>query len=69
MKALELSHQMQDLKIPGSSKRVWMMRQAELTLGRHIALAQRLPGEYAEKLVEFQRHVTKLRKLHMRSHI
>jgi hypothetical protein len=42
-----------------------MMRHAGLTLRRCTNLAQSLPGEYAEELVEFQRYVKKLRKQHM----
>jgi hypothetical protein len=47
-----------------------MRREAGLTLWQHMALIERLPGEYAEKLIEFQRHVIKLRKqqMHMLHH-
>jgi hypothetical protein len=38
-----------------------MIRQAWLTLQQHTTLPQRLPGECAEKQVEFQKHVIKLR--------
>jgi hypothetical protein len=41
-----------------------MMRRAELALRRRTTLAQRLPGGYSQKLLEFQRHVIKLRKHH-----
>jgi hypothetical protein len=42
-----------------------MMRLAGLALRRRTTLAQRLPGEYSQKLLEFQRHVIKLRKQHL----
>jgi hypothetical protein len=41
-----------------------MMRQAGLDLRRRTTLEQRLPGEYSQKQLEFQRHVIKLRKQH-----
>jgi hypothetical protein len=47
-----------------------LMRRAWLTLRQHTTLAQRLYVEYAEKQVEFQRHVMKLRKhVYMPDHI
>jgi hypothetical protein len=44
---------------------VLMMAQAGLTLQQHTNPTPRLTGEYAEKLVQFQMHVSKLRNQHM----
>jgi hypothetical protein len=68
-KALELSREMPTLTNTGKFKAstswcVRMMRQAGLALWRQTTLAHRLPGEYSQKLLEFQRHVIKLRKQH-----
>jgi hypothetical protein len=41
-----------------------MMRRAGLALWGQTFLTQRLPGEYSQKLLEYQRHVIKLRKQH-----
>jgi hypothetical protein len=47
-----------------------MIRQAGLTLWQCTALTYRLPGEYFEKMVKFQRDLIKLRKqyMHMLGH-
>jgi hypothetical protein len=68
-KALELSREMPTPSNTGKFKAstgwcVRMMRRAGLFLQRRTTLAQRLPGEYSQKLLEFQRHVIKLRKQH-----
>ena len=41
-----------------------MMRRKGLTLRRRTSLAQRLPSDFEEKLLSFQRYVLKLRKTH-----
>lgn len=43
---------------------VRMMRRCGLSLRRRTSLAQRLPKDFEEKLVAFQRHVIALRKSH-----
>jgi hypothetical protein len=68
-KALELSREMLTPANTGKFKDstgwcVRIMRRAGLALRRRTTLAQRLPGEYSQKLLEFQRHVIKLRKQH-----
>jgi hypothetical protein len=68
-KALELPHEMPMPTNTGKFKAstgwcVRMMRQIGLALRCCTTLAQRLPGEYSQKLLEFQWHVIKLRKQH-----
>lgn len=43
---------------------VRMMRRSGLALRRRTSLAQRLPSDFNEKLLEFQRYVIRLRKQH-----
>jgi hypothetical protein len=69
-KALELSREMPTPantdKFKASSG--WcdrMTRWAGLALRRRTTLAQRLPGEYSQKLLLFHWHVIKLRKQHL----
>jgi hypothetical protein len=75
-KALELSREMPMPANTGKFKassgwNVHKMRQAGQALRCQTTLAQRLPGEYSQKLLEFQWNVIKLRKQHsyMLSHI
>jgi hypothetical protein len=68
-KVLELSHEMPTAANNGKFKAstgwcVHMMRWAGLALQCRTTLVQRLPGEYSQKLLEFQWHVIKLRKQH-----
>lgn len=66
MKAVELCREM---GIAGfKASKGWcsrMMKRAGLSLRRRTTLAQKLPAEYSEKLLEFQRYVINLRKEHM----
>lgn len=41
-----------------------MMRRCGLSLRRRTTIAQKLSSNYTEKLIEFQKHVIKMRKLH-----
>ena len=66
MKAIELSRNIPNMpKFKASTGWcVRMMRRAGLTLRRRTSLAQKLPAEYSDKLLQFQRHVIALRKEH-----
>uniref|UniRef100_A0A8C9ZJZ3 Pogo transposable element derived with KRAB domain n=1 Tax=Sander lucioperca TaxID=283035 RepID=A0A8C9ZJZ3_SANLU len=67
LRALELA---KELNIPTNEFKAgtgWctrMMRRKGLTLRRRTSLAQRLPSDFEEKLLSFQRYVLKLRKTH-----
>jgi hypothetical protein len=68
-KVLEVSREMPTPANAGKFKAstgwcIHMMRRAGLALWHRTTLAQRLPGEYSQKLFEFERHVIKLRKQH-----
>ncbi|KAJ8412579.1 hypothetical protein AAFF_G00129150 [Aldrovandia affinis] len=67
LKALEIA---KDLNIPPTEFKAsfgWcrrMMRRNGLSLRRRTSLAQRLPSDFREKLLSYQRYVIKLRKKH-----
>lgn len=67
LKALEIA---KELNIPPAEFKAslgWvkrMMRRNGLSLRRRTSLAQRLPSDFEDKLLSFQRHIIKLRKTH-----
>uniref|UniRef100_A0AAQ5X707 HTH CENPB-type domain-containing protein n=1 Tax=Amphiprion ocellaris TaxID=80972 RepID=A0AAQ5X707_AMPOC len=67
LKAMEIA---KELNIPTADFKAslgWckrMMRRNGLTLRRRTSLAQRLPSDFGEKLLSFQRYVINLRKKH-----
>uniref|UniRef100_A0A668AVM8 Pogo transposable element derived with KRAB domain n=1 Tax=Myripristis murdjan TaxID=586833 RepID=A0A668AVM8_9TELE len=66
-KALEVATELNIARTEFSASMGWccrMMRRNGLSLRRRTSLAQRLPADFREKLVTYQRYVINLRKKH-----